>query len=120
MSLNATSFYLPKQTISVISTEDIPLRLNLQANKLLIFAATHNSSVLAISLFVCGGYLLTHSTVQSPSWAADRFAASQEIPPHFTDPEGSLPHSQASATCLCPGLAQSSPYTHIPPLEDPF
>ena len=26
---------------------------------------------------------LTHSTVQSPSWAADWFAASQEIPPPF-------------------------------------
>ena len=25
-------------------------------------------------------YLLTHSTVQSPSWAANRFAASQETP----------------------------------------
>ena len=35
--------------------------------------------------------------------------------PHFTEPEGSLPHSQASATCLYPGPAQSSPYTHIPP-----
>ena len=33
---------------------------------------------------------------------------------HFTEPEGSLPHSQASATCLYPGPAQSSPYTHIP------
>ena len=39
--------------------------------------------------------------------------------PHFTEPEGSLPHSQASATCLCPGPAQSSPYTHIPPPGDP-
>jgi len=31
------------------------------------------------------------------------------------EPEGSLPHSQASATCPYPGPAQSSPYTHIPP-----
>ena len=31
------------------------------------------------------------------------------------EPEGSLPHSQASATCPCPGPAQSSPHTHIPP-----
>ena len=31
------------------------------------------------------------------------------------EPEGSLPHSQASATCLYPGPPQSSPYTHIPP-----
>ena len=28
--------------------------------------------------------------------------------------EGSLLHSQASATCLYPGPAQSSPSTHIP------
>ena len=33
------------------------------------------------------------------------------------EPEGSLPHSQASATYLYP--AQSSPYTHIPPPGDP-
>ena len=38
--------------------------------------------------------------------------------PHFTEPEGSLPHSQTSATCLYPGPAQSSPYTHIPPPGD--
>jgi len=29
-------------------------------------------------------------------------------------------HSQASATCPYPGPAQSSPYTHIPPLRDPY
>ena len=33
--------------------------------------------------------------------------------------EGSLPYSQASATCPYPGPAQSSPYTHIPPPGDP-
>ena len=38
---------------------------------------------------------------------------------NFTEPEGSLPHSQASATCLYHGPAQSSPYTHIPPLGNP-
>ena len=57
--------------------------------------------------------------VQSPSLEANWFAASQEIPPHFTEPEGSLPHSQASATYLYPGPAQSSPYTHTPPPGDP-
>ena len=31
------------------------------------------------------------------------------------EPEGSLPHSQASATCPCPRPAQSSPRAHIPP-----
>ena len=57
--------------------------------------------------------------VQSPSWEANWFAASQEIPPHFMEPEGSLPHSKASATCPYPGPAQSSPHTHIPPPGDP-
>ena len=37
------------------------------------------------------------------------FAASQEIPRIFMEPEGSLPHSQASATCPYPGPAQSRP-----------
>ena len=55
--------------------------------------------------------------VQSPSWAANRFAASQEIPRISRKPEGSLPHSQAPATYLYPGPAQSSPYTHNPLLE---
>jgi hypothetical protein len=30
--------------------------------------------------------------MKSPSWEANRFAASQEIPRFFTEPEGSLPH----------------------------
>ena len=37
----------------------------------------------------------------------------------FTETEGSLPHSKASATCLYPGAALSNPYTHIPPPGDP-
>ena len=64
-------------------------------------------------------YILTYSTVQSPSWEANWFAASQEIPRILMEPEGSLPHSQASATCPYPGPAQSSPHTHIPPPGDP-
>ena len=35
------------------------------------------------------------------------------------EPEGSLPHSQASATCPYPEPARSSPYPHIPLTEDP-
>ena len=35
------------------------------------------------------------------------------------EPEGSLPHSQESATFSYPGPAQSSPHTHIPPPGDP-
>ena len=51
--------------------------------------------------------------VQSPSKEANWFAASQEIPHIFIEREGSLPHSQASATCPYCGPAQSSPHTHI-------
>ena len=57
--------------------------------------------------------------VQSRSWEANWFAASQEIPRIFMEPEGALPHSQASATCPYPVPAQSSPHTHIPPRGDP-
>ena len=35
-------------------------------------------------------------------------------------PEGSLLHSQASATGPYPGLAQSSPHAQNPPPGDPF
>ena len=64
-------------------------------------------------------YLLTYSMVQSPSWEPNWFAASQEIPRIFMEPEGSLPHSQAQATCPYPVPAQSSPHTHIQPPGDP-
>jgi len=62
-------------------------------------------------------YLLT--PFSSPSWKSNRFSARQEISPHFTVPEGSLPHSQVPATCLYPEPAQFSPYPHIPLPEDP-
>ena len=64
-------------------------------------------------------HLLTYSMVQSPSWEANWSAASQETPRISKEPEGSLPHSQASSNCLYPGPAQSSPYTHIPLPGDP-
>jgi len=35
------------------------------------------------------------------------------------EPEGSLPHSQVPATCLCPESARSRPYPHIPLPDDP-
>ena len=54
------------------------------------------------------GHLLTYSMVQSPSWEANLFAASQEIPLIFMEPEGSLPHSQTSATCPYPGPAHTN------------
>jgi hypothetical protein len=45
-------------------------------------------------------YLLTFFMKHSSSWEANRFAASQEIPMHFMEPEGSLPQSHVPATCL--------------------
>jgi len=45
---------------------------------------------------------------QSPSWEANRFSASQEIPLILWNPEGSLPQSQMPATCPYPEPAQSS------------
>jgi hypothetical protein len=56
---------------------------------------------------------------QSPSWEANRFVASQEIPRILLNPKVSLPHSQFLATCLYPEPAQSSPYPHIPLPKDP-
>jgi len=39
--------------------------------------------------------LLTYFMEQSPSCEADRFSASQKIPPHFMELVSTLPHSQA-------------------------
>ena len=41
-----------------------------------------------------------------------------KISPHFTEPEGSLPHSQVPATCPPSERDQSSPQHHIPFPED--
>ena len=42
------------------------------------------------------------------------FAASQEIPPHFMEPESSLPYSQVPATSPYPEPTQSSPHNPLP------
>ena len=63
-------------------------------------------------------YLLNYSMVQSPSWEANRFAASQEIPRISRNPKVHY-RSQVSTTCPYPEPARSSPYTHIPPPGDP-
>ena len=63
---------------------------------------------------------ITYLLHGAESFLRSQLACSQSRnSPHFTEPEGSLSHSQASATCLYPGPAQSSPYTHIPPPGDP-
>ena len=56
---------------------------------------------------------------QSPSWEANLFSASQEIPRILLEPKSLLPHSQVPATCPYPEPALSSLYPHIPLPEDP-
>jgi hypothetical protein len=62
--------------------------------------------------------MLIYFMEQGPSWEANRFFSSSRNSPHFMEPEGSLPHSQVSATCPCPEPARSSPYSYIPLPED--
>jgi hypothetical protein len=61
---------------------------------------------------------LTYSMEQSLSWEVNLFFCQSRNSPHFMEPEGSLPHSQVSATCPYPDLDRFSPYTHIPLPED--
>ena len=61
-------------------------------------------------------FLLTYSMEQSPSWEANRFSASQEVPHILWNPKV---HSQVPATCPYPEPAQSSPYPHILLPEEP-
>ena len=56
---------------------------------------------------------------QSPSWEANRFAASQEIPRILWNPEVQYRIYKCSATCPYSEPARSSPYLHVPLLEDP-
>ena len=67
----------------------------------------------------CKTYLLTFCMVQSPSWEVNRFAASQEIPRIFMEPEGSLPHSQASATWPLRVIGTGSIRSYISELKLP-
>ena len=52
--------------------------------------------------YVMNIYLLTYSMEQSPSWEANRVCIQSRNSPHFMEPEGSLPYSQAPATCPYP------------------
>jgi hypothetical protein len=61
--------------------------------------------------------LLSYSMEQSPSWEANRFSASQEIPRISKEPKGSLLHSQVPATCPYHQPAQSNSYPHIPKIH---
>jgi hypothetical protein len=55
----------------------------------------------------------------SPSWEANRFVASLEIPHIFMEPEGSLPYSQVPTNCPSPEPTPSSPYNRLQLPEDP-
>jgi len=50
---------------------------------------------------------------QSSSSEANSHSASQEIPPSFMDPEGSLSYSQETATCPNPEPDDSNPHLHL-------
>jgi hypothetical protein len=60
---------------------------------------------------------LSRTDCDLPSWEANRFAASQEIPRILWNPEDSLPHTQVPATCPYSQPARSSPHPHIPHLN---
>jgi hypothetical protein len=57
-------------------------------------------------------YLLIYSMEKSPSWEANQFANSQEIPCISMELESSLPYSQVPVTC--PYLSQLHPVPTTP------
>ena len=61
-------------------------------------------------------WLLTHSMVQSPSWAANWFAVSQEIPHISRNPKVHY-RTHKCPPPVYPGPSQCSPYTHIPQIR---
>ena len=67
---------------------DLAYRLIIQISGMLVFRD--------VNLF---SYCHTRSMQQGPSCEAKQFSASQENSLHFMEPECSLPHSQALASC---------------------
>src|SRR5215472_842634 len=63
-------------------------------------------------------YLLHGAESFLRSWPV--FAASQEIPCIFMEPESSLPYSQVPATCPYPEPTPSSPHDSLQVSEDPL
>ena len=65
-----------------------------------------------------GKYTTPYSMVQSPSWDANWFVASQEISSVSWNPKVHY-RTHKRPPPVYPGPAQSSPYTHIPSSGDP-
>ena len=81
------------------------------------------SSVYCSTSYLVVSYNKQTNYVQhSSSWEAAGSQLVKKFPPspHFMEPECSLPHTQATATCSYPEPDQSSPWSPIPLLEDPF
>ena len=66
---------------------------------------TLNTAHKKVTNFITLTYLLLTYLItprSSLSWEANWFSARQEIPPHFMEPNSSLPHSQVPTTCPYP------------------
>jgi hypothetical protein len=73
----------------------------------------HDGHVVALDL-KSYTYLLTYSTEQSPSWEANRFAASQEIPRILWDPKIVYRiHKCPPPVSILSQLNAVHPYPHI-------
>ena len=70
---------------------------------LLCYPEFYGSTWATYRTISCSSYLLTYSVVQSPSWAANWFAASQEIPRISRNPKAHyrLHHFRASKFQKC-------------------
>ena len=66
-----------------------------------------------LNVYAILSYLLTYTTKQSPSWEANRFSASQEIPRILGEPKVSLPHLQEPPSPIVPILSHINP-VHTP------
>ena len=75
-------------------------------------------------LLTCRTILATvslQSIQQKSSWEANWYSATQEIPPHFMEPKGSLSHSQEPVTWLYPEtLPLLRLYQRISPVPRPL
>jgi hypothetical protein len=69
-------------------------------------------------MFRAHPYLLTHSMEQSPSWEANRFVASQQIPRVLLNPKVQYRIQNCPPPVSILSQTNSVPYPHIPFPED--